>query len=236
MSSKSIQNDQLKLRKEGKKIWLIGELLYRAYGLSKGRRYRGLIRNIALHLEGGGHYSCTIRRIFSFYHKVDIGMYTKDPCYCINQFPAGTKIGRYTGIYYTVQAFNGNHPANRKSTHAFFFNPKLGYAKSEHDITRGNLTIGNDVCIYHNVIILPSVRRIGDGAIIGAGAIVTKDVPDFAVVIGQPAKVVKYRFSEETRHKIKASKWWDKSIEELEANMDDFIRPLEDEDNEVQKN
>jgi acetyltransferase-like isoleucine patch superfamily enzyme len=156
-------------------------------------------------------------------------MYTRDPCYYLDQFPAGTKIGRYSGIYPTVRAFSGNHPMNRKSTHAFFFNPDQGYAQAEHDITRGNLTIGNDVCIYHNAIILPTVRRIGDGVVIGAGAIVTKDVPDFAVVIGQPAKVVKYRFSEQTQSKLKESKWWNKDIKELLNNFEEFTRPLEDE-------
>jgi virginiamycin A acetyltransferase len=68
------------------------------------------------------------------------------------------------------------------------------------------LTIGNDVCLYHNAIILPSVKRIGYGAIIGEGAVVTKDVPDFAIVVGNPAKIIKCRFSVEMQRKIKASK------------------------------
>jgi len=58
-------------------------------------------------------------------------------------------------------------------------------------------------------------HQIGDGAVIGAGSIVTKDVPDFAVVAGNPARIIKYRFSEETQQSIKASRWWDKDIEEL---------------------
>jgi acetyltransferase-like isoleucine patch superfamily enzyme len=120
---------------------------------------------------------------------------------------------------------------DRISTHAFFFNPELGYAKPEHDIKRTHLTIGNDVCLYHNAVILPTVSRIGDGAVIGAGAIVTKDVPDFAVVAGNPAKVIRYRFSKEIQLKIKASRWWDKSIEELQKDFEQFTRPVEDEQN-----
>ena len=103
----------------------------------------------------------------------------------------------------------------------------LGYAKSDSDITRTNLTIGNDVCVYHNAVILPSVNRIGDGVVIGAGAVVTKDVPDFAVVVGNPAKVMKYRFSRETQLKIKASQWWNKDIEELRENLNEFSHPVE---------
>jgi len=62
---------------------------------------------------------------------------------------------------------------------------------------------------------------------------VTKDVPDFAVVAGNPAKLIKYRFSEKTITKIKSSKWWNKDIEELEENLQQFLRPME-EANEVQ--
>lgn len=60
-------------------------------------------------------------------------------------------------------------------------------------LPKTKLTIGNDVWIGNRVIILSHVSRIGDGAIIGAGAVVTKDVPDFAVVAGNPARVIKYR-------------------------------------------
>lgn len=230
MSQEHSEDNGSRRRKEGKEAWLIGPLLFRLYGLTKRARVRLFIRDTVLRLEGGGHYSRTIRRIFSVYHQVDIGMYTNAPCYCLGQFPPGTKIGRYSGTYPTAVAFTGNHPMDGKSTHAFFFNPTLGYAKPEHDIKRTRLTIGNDVCLYHNAVILPTVSRIGDGAVIGAGAIVTKDVPDFAVVVGNPAKVIRYRFSKETQLKIKASKWWDKSIEELQKDFEQFTRPVEDEE------
>ena len=228
MARESAQTDTSS-RKEGREARLIGALLFRLYGLSKRACLRSLIRDTVLRLEGGGHYSRTIRRIFRVYHRVEIGMYTDVPCYCLGQFRPGTKIGRYSTTFPTAMAFNGNHPMDRISTHAFFFNPSLGYAKPEHDIRRTNLTIGNDVCLYHNAVILPSVSRIGDGAVIGAGAVVTKDVPDFAVVAGNPAKVIKYRFSEQTQRKIKASRWWDKSIEDLRKDFEQFTHPVEDE-------
>jgi virginiamycin A acetyltransferase len=231
MSEKTDNKDRLRLRKEGKEARFLGPLLFRLYGLTRSVRIRSYIRDKVLHLEGGGHYSRTIRRIFSVYHQVEIGMYTNGPCYCLGQLPRGTKIGRYSGTYPTVRAFNGNHPMNRKSTHAFFFNPVLGYAKKENDIERTKLIIGNDVCLYHNAVILPTVKRIGDGAVVGAGAVVTKDVPDFAIVVGNPAKIVKYRFSEEMQQKIRASKWWDKSITELQKDMEEFAHSLEDDEN-----
>jgi len=114
--------------------------------------------------------------------------------------------------------------------HPFFFSPYFGYVQKEL-IHKCELVIGNDVWVGQNAIFLPSVKRIGDGAVIGAGAVVTKDVPDFAVVVGNPAKILKYRFSEETQLKIKASKWWEKDITELQKNMDEFVHPLEDDEN-----
>jgi len=214
-------------RKEGKEAWLTGELLFRLYGLTKSAIIRRWIRRNILRLEGGGHFSRTIRRIFSVYHQVDIGMYTSGPCYYYpHHFPASTKIGRYSGVYeQTVRVFTVNHPLDRISTHAIFYNPKLGYAKKEADIQRRGLIIGNDVFVGHNVTILPGVNKIGDGALIGAGSVVTRDVPDFAIAAGNPAKVIRYRFSKETQLKIKASKWWDKDIRDLD--LDKFARPVE---------
>ena len=227
MSDKHNQNNRPRRRKEGKEAWLIGELLFRLYGLTKLATIRIWIRRNILRLEGGGHFSRTIRRIFSVYHQVDIGMYTSGPCYYSpHHFPAGTKIGRYSGVYEgTVRIFTVNHPLDRISTHAIFYNPKLDYAKKEADIKRKGMLIGNDVFVGHNVTILPGVNKIGDGALIGAGSVVTRDVPDFAIVVGNPAKVIKYRFSKETQLKIKASKWWDKDIRDLD--LDKFARPVE---------
>lgn len=82
--------------------------------------------------------------------------------------------------------------------------------------------IGNDVWIGQNAIILASVTNIGDGAVIGAGTVVTKNVPDFAVVVGNPGRIVKYRFSEQATRKLKQERWWDKDIDDLRVNLDDF--------------
>jgi len=227
MLNKHNQNNRSHRRKEGKEAWLIGELLFRLYGLTKLATIREWIRRNILRLEGGGHFSRTIRRIFSVYHQVDIGMYTSGPCYYSpHHFPAGTKIGRYSGVYEgTVRIFTVNHPLDRISTHAIFYNPRLGYAKKEADIKRRGMLIGNDVFVGHNVTILPGVNKIGDGALIGAGSVVTRDVPDFAIVAGNPAKIIRYRFSEETQLKIKSSKWWDKDIRDLD--LDKFAVPVE---------
>ena len=220
MKGRTIENQQ-----EGKfSIW--AQPLAFLYRWFKGEITRNFLGMLIMKLEGGGLYSITIRRLAARFHKVEIGMYTRGPCANIKQFRPGTRIGRYCSVFPTAFAFSGNHTMNLKSTHAFFFNPVLGYVK-EDIISRVNLEIGNDVWIGHNAIILPTVTSIGDGAIIGAGAVVHQDVPPYAVVVGNPARVVRYRFSEKIIKELLESKWWEKSIRELAPDIESFRRPLE---------
>lgn len=87
--------------------------------------------------------------------------------------------------------------------------------------------MGHDVWIGHNAVILPSVSKIGNGAVIGANTVVHQNVPPFAVVSGFPGRVVRHRFNEETIRQIEESKWWEKPIEELRKNIVEFQRPLD---------
>lgn len=91
---------------------------------------------------------------------------------------------------------------------------------------KGQILIGNDVWIGDNVTILSGVR-IGDGAVVAAGAVVVKDVPPYAVVGGNPAKVISYRFSEETIEKLKRIAWWNWSPEEMLERKEDMQGDVE---------
>ena len=77
----------------------------------------------------------------------------------------------------------------------------------KHQKIKSNLNIGNDVWIGHDVKILSGVT-IGDGAVIGRNTVVTKDVPNYAIVEGNPASVIGYRFDENTIKKLEKIKWW----------------------------
>lgn len=87
--------------------------------------------------------------------------------------------------------------------------------------------IGNDVWVGTRVLIMGGVN-IGDGAVVAAGAVVTKDVPPYAIVGGVPARVIKYRFPEDVIQKLEASKWWTLDTATLRDNIELFQKPLEE--------
>jgi tetrahydrodipicolinate N-succinyltransferase len=86
---------------------------------------------------------------------------------------------------------------------------KTTFGTLEHPVYK-KTQIGNDVWLGNNVMIRAGVT-IGTGAVVGMGSIVTKDVPPYAIVAGNPAKIIRYRFDEETIEKLLASKWWEKN-------------------------
>ena len=87
-----------------------------------------------------------------------------------------------------------------------------------HPWSKGDVTIGNDVWCGMDAVIHSGVT-IGDGAVIGARAVVTKDVPPYAVVVGNPARQVKYRFSPDVIQKLLLIKWWDWPIEKIRKHV-----------------
>lgn len=86
---------------------------------------------------------------------------------------------------------------------------------------KGQVLIGNDVWIGNSVTIMGGVR-IGDGAVVAAHSVVTKDVPPFAIVGGNPAKIIKYRFDEDTIARLERIQWWNWSSEEITARKEDM--------------
>nr|WP_319512123.1 CatB-related O-acetyltransferase [uncultured Draconibacterium sp.] len=93
----------------------------------------------------------------------------------------------------------------------------LGYPQDH--ITKKDIVIGNDVWIGYDSLILPGTK-IGDGAIIGAKAVVSKDVPPYTIVAGNPAKFIKTRFSEEIIALLLKLKWWNWTIDEITENLE----------------
>ena len=129
-------------------------------------------------------------------------------------------IGRYCSIANDVHYFGANHPIEKVSTSAYFYNKKFGL--NVEDVSRASLTIANDVWIGYGVLITRGCKSIGNGAVIGAGAIVTHDVPPYAIVAGNPARIIGYRFTDKERKLLEEIKWWELSPEEIMKGYEYF--------------
>jgi acetyltransferase-like isoleucine patch superfamily enzyme len=192
----------------------------------------GRVRRLAIRaicrLEGGQMWSVTYRELMRKYYRVGIGMHSYGPCLLPGQVPAGTRVGNYCSLAAGIQVFRRNHPVDRISQHPFFFNAAVGLL--EHDTIPGveenPLTIGHDVWIGQNVLIAPGCRSIGDSAVVASGAVVTADVPAFAIVGGVPAKLIRWRLSEDLRAAWVRSGWWLKPVSELAKPLDAFVGPF----------
>lgn len=96
-----------------------------------------------------------------------------------------------------------------------YFNNRAFSGLDVKDVERHTLEIGHDVWIGHGATIVSSCHHIGNGAVVAAGTVVTKDVPPYAIAGGVPAKILRYRFDEDVQVKLEASKWWELTPEEL---------------------
>jgi acetyltransferase-like isoleucine patch superfamily enzyme len=153
------------------------------------------------------YQSRALREMFARRFQVEVGMYSYG-CFDRWRVPPRTRIGRYCSFAKSVRLLNANHPFDAMSTHPFLYEAKFGLV-AEDRVNPPWLEIGDDVWIGHNAIITPGCKAIGRGAIIGAGAVVTRDVPAYAVMAGTPAKQVRMRFDADTIAALEASRWWD---------------------------
>ncbi len=126
------------------------------------------------------------------------------------------KIGNYCSIAQNVSIQEFNHNYNNISTSAlnfFFFTKQF----KDDVVSKGDIVIEDDVWIGSNVVILSGVT-IGRGCVIGAGSVVTKSIPSYSIVVGNPARILKKRFNVEEISKLEESKWWTWTDEEIKKN------------------
>lgn len=134
-----------------------------------------------------------------------------------------SQIGKFCSISWNVSIGGANHDYERVTTHAFlysndyeFLNGRTGYNRFEN-----KCVIGNDVWIAANASICRGVV-VGDGAVIAAGAVVTKDVEPYTIVAGVPAKPIKKRFSDDVINILLESQWWNLPSQVIKDNFDLF--------------
>src|SRR5579883_2994424 len=138
-----------------------------------------------------------------------------------------TTIGKFCSIAAMTRINPGNHPMQR-ATQAHFTYRASAYFPGEADEAEFfewrksfRVHVGHDVWIGHGAIVLPG-RRVGTGAVIAGGAVVTKDVPDYTIVAGNPARPIRRRFSEAIAERLVRLGWWDWDHETLRRALPDF--------------
>lgn len=147
--------------------------------------------------------------------------YTSENCQIIY-----SNIGKFVNIASFVRLNPGQHPMNRVTQHHMLYRREMfGVGKDDNSFfdwrKEKKVTIGNDVWIGHNVTIMGGVT-IGNGAVIGSGAIVTKDIPAYAIAVGNPAKIIKYRFIEEIINSLENIAWWNWDYETIKKRIDEL--------------
>lgn len=200
--------------------------LARTLKLRRRKTVVSFLISLICRLEGGQFYSKTARAILRAWYETEIGLGSYGSMFRPGAFGGATVVGRFTSVAPNVHTVERNHPVNWASTSSVFYDPSLGVVPKENLPDYVPLIIGHDVWIGWGAIILPGCRRIGDGAVVGAGSIVTKDVPDYAIVAGVPAKVLRYRFDELTRTELKASQWWNLEPSQLKKIALEFVQEL----------
>ncbi|MEM7522547.1 MAG: chloramphenicol acetyltransferase [Pseudomonadota bacterium] len=140
---------------------------------------------------------------------------------------ANASIGKFCNIASFARIGPTDHPMERASLHHFMYRSADLWDDAENDTAffdhrrSRRIEIGHDTWIGHGAVIRPEIT-VGHGAVVGAMAVVTKDVAPYTVVVGSPAKVMRRRHSERTAERLIALAWWDWSHDRIRAALDNF--------------
>ncbi len=178
-----------------------------------------------------GDFSRVTNSIVKGYNRIDRNtlLYHSFMGFCSyigsNSVVMHSSIGKYCSIAWGVTIGPANHDYRKISSHDFLYNRFYNIMPPDtsplYDRFEKKTIIGNDVWIGTNVTILNGLD-IGDGAVIGANTIVTADVPPYSIVVGNPGRVVKFRFSAEIISQLIELKWWDLPHEVLQEKFNLF--------------
>ena len=160
--------------------------------------------------------------------KVDVDRYSSlwGPDIIVAAQIHGVRIGAFCSIAHHVSMHETFHNAQRTTTYLIERNLLACPEGAGAEISRGPIVIGSDVWIGNGARLMSGVT-VGDGSIIGAGAVVTRDVPPFTIVGGNPARHIRARFDPETTTRLMALQWWTWPEERLRAEAEFLIQEHE---------
>jgi len=166
----------------------------------------------------------------SYLENVEMDAYSYCGPFCIFQNAA---IGKFSNIAAAVRIGPTSHPVERPSLHHFTYRRRMyGFAAEDDERFFSHravqlAVIGHDTWIGHGAIIMPNVT-VGTGSIVGAGAVVTRDVPPYSVAVGTPARVIRRRFTLDMEAAFERIRWWEWSHGEIAERLDAFSLPVEE--------
>lgn len=166
---------------------------------------------------------------FTVLQNTTLGDYSYAMSNCIFQ---NVNIGKFSNIAAHVRIGATDHPIERPSLHHFTYRRVMyGFdTKNDEEFfekrSSRKTIIGHDTWIGHGALIKPGIV-VGNGAVIGQGSVVTKDIPPYAIAVGVPAKVIKYRFDKHIIEKLQSIQWWNWNHEKIKENFNDFIGDTE---------
>jgi len=152
---------------------------------------------------------------------IDDFSYTSEYCQIIY-----STIGKFCNIASLVRINPGQHPMHKATQHHMLYRKSMfGFGEDDEEFfdwrKKKQVQIGHDTWIGHGAVIMGGVN-VANGSVIGAGAIVTKDIPAYAVAVGNPARIIKYRFDEKTIRDLEEIKWWDWEYQKIKKSLEDF--------------
>lgn len=209
------------------KIYLKLNLVY-----TKQEKYKNIKSIIPCNIQVGDLAVVEEKVVFSsFIKEIGNGVFIGNNTY----LGYCTSIGHYSSISANVKLGLVSHPLEHASTSPLFYSKRRGLLSSDsYDETQNGFTeVGSDVLISANALVLAGVK-VGNGAVIAAGAVVNNDVPPYAIVGGIPAKIIRYRFDQATIDALIKSQWWALPMEKLKLaapyskNPKDFLSKLKE--------
>lgn len=193
--------------------------------------YKAMLRGILARVLAGGYRrlrALALEPPSGYLDHVQIGRHTYGWSAKTFFVPTGHEtvtIGNFCSIAKGVEFVFGDHPLGKVSTYPLRY--LLGKEATNNDaVCRGPITVGNDVWLGRNALIMANVQ-IGDGAVVAAGSVVTRDVPPYAVVGGVPARIIKTRFTRDQIEQLRSIAWWNWPDTKILQHLDLFYSDVE---------